>query len=96
MPRWLYDFRWRRKAAKRRGEPRPVLDLYTIEGEKVTPQPTQPDPTAPIKPSPTKVINQLGIIGAVYEVNEGQRVLSPVRKKLNLRSSATVSVAPQR
>ena len=36
------------------------------------------------KPSPTKVINQLGILGAVYEVNEGQRVLSPARKKLNL------------
>ena len=37
---------------------------------------------------PTKVINQLGIIGAVSEVNEGQRVLSPVRKKLNLRPKA--------
>ena len=96
MPQWLDDFRRRRRTAKHRGTPRPELDLYTIEGETPSPEPTLPDPTAPIKPSPTKVINQLGIIGAVYEVEEGQRVLSPVRKKLNLRSSATVSVAPQR
>ena len=97
MPQWLDDYRRRRKAAKRHGEPRPVLDLYRIEGEEPSPQPKPLDPTAPIKPSPTKVINQLGIIGEVYAVNEGQRVLSPARRRLNLRpkATATESVAPR-